>query len=231
MKYNKKIIKAEFIKRPNRFNALVKINGTETTVHVPNTGRCKELLYEGVTVLLREENNEKRKTKYDLICVYKRDELICIDSQIPNKVVKEALLNKAVEKLKKYTKIESEKFYENSRFDFKLSTENNEEYYLEVKGVTLENEKFAMFPDAPTERGTKHINELIKAKKAGKGAGVLFLIQMKDVKSFSPNYETDIKFSSALKEAYKEGVDIFVYSCIVTVEEIFMYKPIKLIIN
>ena len=231
MKYNKKIIKAEFIKRPNRFNALVKINGTETTVHVPNTGRCKELLYEGVTVLLREENNKKRKTKYDLICVYKRDELICIDSQIPNKVVKEALLNKAVDKLKKYTKIESEKFYENSRFDFKLSTENNEEYYLEVKGVTLENEKFAMFPDAPTERGTKHINELIKAKKAGKGAGVLFLIQMKDVKSFSPNYETDIKFSSALKEAYKEGVDIFVYSCIVTVEEIFMYKPIKLIIN
>ena len=231
MKYNKKIIKAEFIKRPNRFNAIVKINGTETTVHVPNTGRCKELLYEGVTVLLREENNEKRKTKYDLICVYKRDELICIDSQIPNKVVKEALLNKAVDKLKKYTKIESEKFYGNSRFDFKLSTEKNEEYYLEVKGVTLENQKFAMFPDAPTERGTKHINELIKAKKAGKGAGILFLIQMKNVKSFSPNYETDIKFSNALKEAYKEGVDIFVYSCIVTVEEIFMYKPIKLVIN
>lgn len=231
MKYNKKIIEAQFVKRPNRFNALVKINGVETTVHVPNTGRCKELLYEGATVLLREENNEKRKTKYDLICVYKKDELICIDSQIPNKVVKEALFNKAVDKLKKYTIIESEKFYENSRFDFKLSMESGEEYYLEVKGVTLENNEYAMFPDAPTERGARHVRELIKAKEEGKGAGVLFLVQMEKVSKFSPNYEMDIKFSEALNEAYKSGVDIFVYTCIVTEEEITMYKPVELLID
>lgn len=231
MKYNKKIIEAEFIKRPNRFNAVVNINGVETTVHVPNTGRCKELLYKGVTVLLREENSEKRKTKYDLICVYKNDQLVCIDSQIPNKVVKEALINKAVDKLKKYKIIESEKIYANSRFDFRLSTEGGEEYYLEVKGVTLENDEFAMFPDAPTERGTKHIRELIKAKKEGKGAGVLFLVQMERVSKFSPNYETDIKFSQALSEAYKSGVDIFIYTCIVTEKEIVMYKPVELLID
>lgn len=231
MKYNKKIIKAKFIKRPNRFNAVVKIDGVETIVHVPNTGRCKELLYEGVTVLLREENNEKRKTKYDLICVYKKDQLICIDSQIPNKVVKEALRNKAVDKLKNYTIIESEKFYENSRFDFRLAMENGKEYYLEVKGVTLENNGFAMFPDAPTERGTKHIRELIKAKQEGKGAGVLFLVQMEMISKFSPNYETDIKFSEALKEAHKCGVDIFVYNCIVTEDEITMNKSVELLVD
>ena len=165
MEYNKEILEAKFINRPNRFNALVELEGEEITVHVPNTGRCKELLVEGVKVLIRKENNPTRKTKYDLISVYKGNELISIDSQIPNKVVMEALQNKKIEKLIRYNNILKEKTFGNSRFDFKLSNDNGEEYYLEVKGVTLEEDGHAMFPDAPKERGRKHLLELIEVKK------------------------------------------------------------------
>lgn len=228
MKYNKKIIEAEFIDRPNRFNARVLLGGKEIVVHVPNTGRCKELLIKGTTVLLREELNPSRKTQYDLIAVYKLDKLINIDSQIPNKVVKEALEKKLIKELRNYTEISSEKTFGNSRFDFKLSNNKNEEYYLEVKGVTLEENGECKFPDAPTERGKKHLLELIEAKKSGKGAGVLFLIQMDDVISFSPNVERDPLFSEALIKAKNHGVDIFVYCCKVDEEQISLYKKISL---
>lgn len=228
MKYNKRIFKAEFISRENRFNATVKFNGENIVVHVPNTGRCKEILRPGVTVLLREELNPTRKTKFDLIAAYKEGMLINIDSQIPNKVVKEALELGLVDKLKKYNIINSEKTFGNSRFDFKLSNDLGEEYYLEVKGVTLEDKGYVRFPDAPTERGRKHLLELIEAKKLGKGAGVLFLVQIDQVHSFSPNDDTDPKFGEALREAYKNGVDIFVYSSKVTEEEITLHKELKL---
>lgn len=227
MLYNKKIIEAKFIKRPNRFNAEVELNNENITIHVPNTGRCKELLIPGVKVLIREELNQTRKTRYDLVAVYKGEKLISIDSQIPNKVVKEALLNKSVDNLCGYSQVLTEKTYGNSRFDFKLIDDNNREYYLEVKGVTLESEGYAKFPDAPTERGTKHIMELIEVKKEGKGAGILFLIQMEDVKSFSPNVETDPKFSEALKLAYESGVDIMAYSCKIYKEGIELHKKVE----
>ena len=230
MLYNKNIFEAKFINRPNRFNAEVDLDNNNIIVHVPNTGRCRELLIPGVTVLLREELNPTRKTKYDLVAVYKKEKLISIDSQIPNKVVKEALLNKSVDNLKGYSQVLTEKTYGNSRFDFKLIDDAAREYYLEVKGVTLEMEGHTKFPDAPTERGTKHIMELIEAKKSGKGAGILFLIQMEDVKSFSPNSETDPKFSEALKLAYKEKVDIMAYSCKVTREGIELYKSVEVVL-
>lgn len=165
LKITKNILKAEFIKRPNRFQAYVKINKEIEMVHVPNTGRCREILTPGSTVILREENNINRKTRYDLIAGYKGDMLISIDSQIPNKVVHEALMNFKIEILKEYTNIKREKTFGKSRFDFKLEKENGQIYYLEVKGVTLENDGLTMFPDAPTERGTKHILELIDVKK------------------------------------------------------------------
>ncbi|WP_294349260.1 DNA/RNA nuclease SfsA [uncultured Clostridium sp.] len=230
MKYNKNIFKAIFVKRPNRFNANVIYNGEEIVVHVPNTGRCKELLIPGVTVLLREENNPNRKTKFDLIAVYKEGKNISIDSQIPNKVVKEALLNKAVDKLVEYTNILSEKTFGSSRFDFKLSKDSGEEYYLEVKGVTLEENGECRFPDAPTERGAKHLLELIEVKKSGRGAGVLFLIQMEDAINFTANDERDPKFGEALRKAKSEGVDIFAYSCKVNEEGITLDKPIEIIL-
>jgi sugar fermentation stimulation protein A len=228
MEYIKEIIEAEFINRPNRFNALVKINGKEEIVHVPNTGRCKEILIPGTKVLLRKEDNPTRKTKYDLICAYKGDKLINIDSQIPNKVVMEALTNKKIEKLIEYTSILKEKTFGKSRFDFKLGKETGEEYYLEVKGVTLENNGYASFPDAPTDRGRKHLLELVKVKEEGKGAGILFLIQMEGMKEFTSNDENDPAFGEALRYAKENGVDIFVYSCIVNEKEITLNKEVKL---
>ncbi|WP_333861760.1 DNA/RNA nuclease SfsA [Clostridium sp.] len=210
---NKKIIRAKFIRRPNRFQGYVLIDGNETLVHVPNTGRCKEILIPGATVVLREENNPLRKTKYDLIGAYKRQRFINIDSQIPNKVVEEALIHGKIEGLKEYTMVEREKTFGNSRFDFRLRNEADEEYYLEVKGVTLEENGETRFPDAPTERGRKHLLELIEVKNQGKGAGVLFLIQMEDVSYFTPNDDMDKAFGDALRLAYKNGVNIFAYDC------------------
>lgn len=226
MNYNKEIVEAKFIERPNRFNAVVELKGEEITVHVPNTGRCKELLTEGATVFLRKEDNPTRKTKYDLISVYKGSQLISIDSQIPNKVVLEALQDKKIKELIKYNNILKEKTFGNSRFDFKLSDDNGEEYYLEVKGVTLEEDGHSKFPDAPTERGRKHLLELIEVKKSGRGAGVLFLLQMDNMKDFAPNDERDIAFGEALREARDNGVDIFVYECEVLIDSITLTKRI-----
>jgi sugar fermentation stimulation protein A len=216
MKYNKNILKAEFISRPNRFHGNILLNGKEIKVHVPNTGRCREILVPGCTVFLREETNPTRKTPYDLIAAYKGNKLISIDSHIPNKVVDEALKNKKIEGLENYTNILREKTFGKSRFDFKLSTEKGEEYFLEVKGVTLEEDGYSRFPDAPTERGTKHLLELVQAKKEGYGAGVIFLIQLKEVSKFSSNDDTDKEFGAALRFAKENGVDIFAYNCIVT---------------
>lgn len=230
MKYNKNIYKASFISRANRFNATVNYNGEDIVVHVPNTGRCRELLTLGATVLLREELNPTRKTKFDLVAVYKENMLISIDSQIPNKVVREALENKAVDKLIKYNTILSEKTFGNSRFDFKLASDEGEEYYLEVKGATLEDKGYVKFPDAPTDRGRKHLLELIEVKKSGRGAGVLFLVQIEDVHTFSPNDETDPKFGEALREAVANGVDIFVYSSKVTEDGITLDKALNVVL-
>ena len=230
MIFEKNIYEAVFINRPNRFNARVLLNGEEIVVHVPNTGRCKEILIEGSKVLLREENNPNRKTRYDLIAAYKGDILINIDSQIPNKVVNEALLNKKIKKLEKFNLINREKTFGKSRFDFMLSTDNDEKYYLEVKGVTLEEDGECKFPDAPTERGAKHILELIEAKKLGYGAGILFLIQLDNVKSFSPNDLTDPNFSNALRLANENNVDIMVYNCNVGKNYIELKEEVDIIL-
>ena len=230
MRYNKNIFKAEFINRPNRFHANVKVGEEEIKVHVPNTGRCKELLIPGCTVFLREENNPTRKTPYDLMAVYKGEKLISIDSHIPNKVVDEALKNKKIKGLQKYTNILREKTFGKSRFDFKISSDSGEEYFLEVKGVTLEENGYARFPDAPTERGARHLLELVEAKKQGYGAGAIFLIQLKEVNKFSPNDAGDKEFGEALRYAKANGVDIFAYNCIVTEESIEINEPVEIIL-
>ncbi|SHK20846.1 sugar fermentation stimulation protein A [Clostridium cavendishii DSM 21758] len=230
MNYNKNIIEAKFIYRPNRFEAIVELNGEEIIVHVPNTGRCKEILVPNSKVYLREESNPNRKTGYDLIAAYKNNELINIDSQIPNKVVDEALRASKISELKIYKTILREKTFGKSRFDFKLLSDDNQIYYLEVKGVTLENNKVVSFPDAPTERGTKHILELIEVKRQKMGAGILLLIQLQNVKYFTPNYEMDPKFAEALKLAKNFGVDILAYNCKVCKESIELLEPVKVIL-
>ena len=220
MKINEKIERAIFINRPNRFIANVNLNGEEKVVHVPNTGRCKEILIKGTKVILRKFDSEKRKTGYDLISAYKFDKLINIDSQMPNKIVFEALENKKIQKLNKYNNIEKEKTFLSSRFDFRLYNDYGDIYYLEVKGVTLEENSIAKFPDAPTLRGEKHVRELIKAKQEGYGAGIMFLIQIEDVKYFTPNKDMDEKFSKAVLDAKNVGVDLFAYNCIVREDQV-----------
>ena len=206
MKYSK-TYQAKFIDRPNRFIAHVDLNGNIETVHVKNTGRCKELLIPGVTVILEESDNESRKTKYDLIAVYKENfGLINIDSQAPNKVAKEWLNGKD------YTYIKPEYTYGNSRIDFYME-KDEKKYLMEVKGCTLEREGVGYFPDAPTERGVKHIYELIKAKTEGYEVALAFVIQMEGVNEVLPNIETHPEFGTALSDARESGVNVIFIKC------------------
>lgn len=223
----KRILRAEFVRRPNRFQAYVIIEGKEIMVHVPNTGRCREILVPGSTVILREENNPLRKTPYDLIAGYKQGDLINIDSQIPNRVVEEALREGKIKDLEKYNIIKREKTFGNSRFDFHLSNERGEEYYLEVKGVTFEDNGVTMFPDAPTDRGRKHLLELIEVKEGGMGAGVLFLIQLQGVSYFTPYDAMDKAFGEAVRAAKQHGVDVFAYDCSVGEEYITLREKVE----
>jgi len=216
MKFIKQTVPALFVKRPNRFQGYVDYEGQTIMVHVPNTGRVKEILIPGTKVILRKEDNPNRKTAFSLIAAYKGEALINIDSQIPNKVVEEALLTGMIPELREYTDIKREKFYGKSRFDFLLEKSDGKKYYLEVKGVTLESDGIASFPDAPTERGTRHVEELISVKKEGHGAGVIFVLQMDHMKGFTPAYEQDPLFSAMLYRAKMEGVDLFAYDCKVT---------------
>lgn len=229
MKY-RHIRKADFIERPNRFIARVWIDGREETVHVKNTGRCRELLVKGAVVYIEKSENPARKTKYDLVEVEKqRDDgsslLINIDSQVPNKAVEEWLHKR--ELFSSDAVVRRECTYGNSRFDFRIE-DNGQISFLEVKGVTLEHDRIALFPDAPTERGVKHINELIKAAGDGFGAYIMFVIQMKGIREFRPNDDTHKDFGDALRAAERAGVRLLAYDCIVNPDGMVIDKPIKI---
>lgn len=227
MKY-KHIVEATFLERPNRFIAHVDIKGERETVHVKNTGRCKELLIPGSKVYLAVADNPERKTKYDLVAVEKVREnklplLINMDSQIVNDVAGEWLAkgllfsNKAV--------VRREVTYGKSRFDFYIE-DGERKVFLEVKGVTLEHDGIASFPDAPTERGIKHIHELIKCMEDGYEAYILFVIQMKEMKWFQPNDITHKAFGDALRKAGQSGVKILAYDCKVSQDSIEIDQPV-----
>lgn len=224
MIYNN-IKRAKFLNRSNRFIANIEIDGEEELCHVKNTGRCKELLREGVTVFVQEFNNSNRKTKYDLISVYKGDKLINIDSQAPNKVFHEFLLSGILFENIKLIKPESK--YKNSRFDFYVETEDKK-IFIEVKGVTLEENGVVKFPDAPTERGLKHLNELADCVEAGYEAYVCFIIQMEDVLYFTPNYETHKEFGETLKNVKKKGVNIIALDCKVTKDSLNFQNMVEI---
>lgn len=229
MKY-KHIRKAEFICRPNRFIAEVLIDGRRETVHVKNTGRCRELLTEGCTVYLEMSDNPQRKTKYDLVAVEKQRSglpplLVNMDSQVPNDVAEEWLKKGII--FSENAVIRREYKYGASRFDFRID-DCGKTSFLEVKGVTLENDGIAYFPDAPTVRGVKHINELIRAVEEGFGAYLLFVVQMKEMHELRPNYATHREFGEALVRAEKAGVKLLAYDCIVTHDDIVIDKPISI---
>lgn len=226
MKY-KKISKGKFLDRPNRFIAHVEIQGRIETVHVKNTGRCKELLFPGAEVVLEESQNPNRKTKFDLVCVKKGGRWINMDSQLPNQAAEEWIESGGLFPEKVYSK--REKKYGNSRFDLYVESDRRKAF-IEVKGVTLEEQNIARFPDAPTERGIKHIKELIRCMEDGYEAYLLFVIQMKGVKEFRPNWITHEKFGDVLSLADQKGVRILAYDCMVTEDtmEILSQVPINL---
>ena len=201
-----------FLARPNRFIAHVDMDGQTEIVHVKNTGRCRELLPVGAQVFCQKSDNPSRKTKYDLITVRKGSRLINMDSQAPNIAAKEWLLSGG---LGKAENIKAETTHGESRFDFSF-TLDGKPCFLEVKGVTLENNGICAFPDAPTERGAKHLRGLQKCAEEGYGGFVLFVIQMSDVKYLHPNDVTDPNFGQALREAAAAGVKVLAVDCTVT---------------
>ncbi|CEO12563.1 sugar fermentation stimulation protein [[Clostridium] sordellii] len=226
------IVEAIFIERPNRFIAYCIVKGKEEVVHVKNTGKCRELLIPGCKVYLQEHDNPKRKTKFSLISVIKGNRLINMDSQAPNKVAYEALINNQINLpgLKgDINYIKPEKTYGDSRFDIYIETDT-EKAFLEVKGVTLEEDGIVLFPDAKTERGVKHINELIKATDDGYLSYILFVIQMDNVKYFTPNIKMHKEFGQALKNAYSKGVNILAYDCDVTLNSLDIKNKIDIVL-
>lgn len=210
MKYDN-VVSGIFLARPNRFIAHVIVDGEEQVCHVKNTGRCAELLIKGVEVFLQKASNPDRKTKYDLIAVRKGDRIVNIDSQAPNKVAAEFIPQLYPELIN----LKPEAGFGSSRLDFKVDFADCIRY-IEVKGVTLEADGIAMFPDAPTERGVKHLNELIHCVELGYKATALFIIQMTDIKYMIPNDATHPEFGKALRAAKAAGVDIIAVGCDVT---------------
>lgn len=239
MKYET-MTKAVFEQRPNRFIAHCKLQGKVVVAHVKNTGRCREFLLPGAKVWLQDHRQEKkqRKTEFSLIAVEKETEqgtlLINMDSQAPNRVAEEGLLDGSIRlplaEGEEICSVRREVTFGNSRFDLQVCT-NRKIWYVEVKGVTLEETeqgiRTARFPDAPTERGVKHIHELTAAKEAGHGAAVLFIIQMPQVDLFRPNWQTHCDFGIALQQAQKAGVAVLAYDCTVTPDSLTAAKPVE----
>jgi len=224
MKYDN-IVEGIFLARPNRFIAYVEINGAVEVCHVKNTGRCAELLIPGARVFLQRSDNPARKTKYDLIAVYKGEMLINMDSQAPNKAVAEFI----PQLFEGVTLIKPEAKHGDSRYDFYIEA-GERKIYMEVKGVTLEEDGVALFPDAPTERGVKHLNGLMSCVEEGFEAAALFVIQMKGVREFRPNVRTHPAFGEALRCAAEAGVRVYAMACRVTPDEMIIDKPVAVCI-
>ena len=220
------MIPGTFLSRPNRFIAHVEICGQAEVVHVKNTGRCRELLPPGARVWCQKSDNPSRKTKYDLITVQKGSRLINMDSQAPNTAAREWLLSGGLGPVEN---VRAETFHGDSRYDFSF-TRNGKPCFLEVKGVTLETDGVCAFPDAPTQRGAKHLRGLTEAAREGYGAYVLFVIQMADVEYLHPNDDTDPDFGAALREAAANGVTVLAMDCAVTTDSMTIRKavPVKL---
>ncbi|SOC08616.1 sugar fermentation stimulation protein [Ureibacillus xyleni] len=224
MKY-KQIVQGRLLKRVNRFIAEVIINGSIERVHVKNTGRLKELLYPENAVILEASDNPKRTTKYSIIAANKNNKWINIDSQAPNATTFEALKEGKIKEIGEVSLLKKEVTFGDSRFDFYYE-KGNERGFLEVKGVTLEKDGVASFPDAPTLRGTKHVLEMCQAVQEGYKGIILFVIQMQGCKKFVPNQEMDANFAKALQQASQQGVKIIAYDSIVEEDGLLLDEPI-----
>jgi len=223
MQYER-IKKGIFLSRPNRFVAHVEVDGQMEVCHVKNTGRCKELLRPGAVVYLEQSGNPKRKTRYDLVTVEKGDRIINMDSQAPNKLFAEWA--RRGEFRPGLTLLRGETTFGNSRFDFYWEA-GEQRGFVEVKGVTLEEDGVVRFPDAPTLRGVKHIEELIRAREEGYEAAVCFVIQMDRVKYLTPNDRTHPEFGQALRKAAQAGVELLALDCTVVPGQVEIGKPVE----
>lgn len=223
MKLYDEVREGRFLSRPNRFIARVEIDGKTEICHVKNTGRCRELLLPGCRVVLAFSHQPNRKTQYDLVAVYKGERLINMDSQAPNKVAMEgmAMLFPGA------TEVKPETVFGDSRLDFS-ARRGEKRILLEVKGVTLEEDNVCLFPDAPTERGVRHLRELEKAAGMGYTAGILFVIQMENTRYFAPNEKTHPEFARALRSAEQNGVHILAYDCTVTPADMTLRQPVEI---
>lgn len=230
MRYER-IEKAVFLERPNRFIAYAEINGRKETIHVKNTGRCAELLRPRADIYVQKSDNPERKTKWDLIAVEKGSTMVNMDSQIPNRVVQEWIEGGGLFGDAPY--VRPEITYGNSRFDLYVETREpeNRRIFIEVKGVTLEENGVARFPDAPSERAVKHVEELCQAVKDGYEAYIIFVIQMKGIRYFTPNVDTQPAFGEALKKARASGVNILAYDCQVTPDSIVLDEPVSVVLG
>ena len=228
MKYNE-IIEANFIERPNRFIAYVDIAGLRTKVHVKNTGRCRELLQDNALVYLEKSDNPGRSTAYDLVAVNKDGRLINMDSNAPNKVVGEWL--KAGGLYRDVSMVRPETTFGNSRFDFYIESASGAKAFIEVKGVTLENDNVAAFPDAPSERAVKHVEELIEAHVQGYEAYLIFVVQMKNISRVEPNWNTQPAFGKALQKARSAGVHLLAYDCLVEKNSLTIHEEVPVIVD
>lgn len=226
MKYEG-ICKGEFVSRPNRFIANVIIDGRLETVHVKNTGRLRELLVPGAVVYLQRSHQAGRKTKWSLISVEKGERIVNIDSQAPNKVVFEWLSKGGLPF--DVTGIKPEFAYGSSRVDFLVNT-GTDKILIEVKGVTLENDGVAMFPDAPTERGVRHLRELCGSLDEGFAAAVIFVIQMEGVRHFKPNEKTHREFADTLCHVSKRGVKVLAFDCRVGTDHMYINDPVQVVL-
>ena len=228
MRY-REIVSAEFLERPNRFIAYVELMGERTKVHVKNTGRCRELLTDHAKVYLEKNDSDNRATAYDLVAVEKKDRLVNMDSNAPNQVAGEWLLAGGL--YRDVSLVRPEKTFGNSRFDFYVESSSGRKAFIEVKGVTLERDDVAAFPDAPSERALKHVEELIEACRQGYEAYLLFVVQMKGICYVEPNWDTQPAFGEALKRARNAGVRLLAYDCLVLEDGLEMDKPLPVYLD
>ncbi|MFP4496987.1 MAG: DNA/RNA nuclease SfsA [Vulcanimicrobiota bacterium] len=234
MKRNETFIPAVFLKRNSRFSATVSINGNEEYIHVPNPGRIKELLFPGQKILLKKAEfypgSPPRKTRYTLMMVPIREGYVSIASSFANNLFEEAIENRKLEEFQNYHIKKREKTVGKSRLDFLLEDEGGEEMYVEVKSVTLVCGETAYFPDAPTKRGSRHLQELARLKKQGKKCAVVFVVQRKDACSFTPNYKTDPELGENLKQAIEAGVNAYAFLSHIDEDWAFITRRIPVVL-
>jgi sugar fermentation stimulation protein A len=225
-----KVVEGKFIERLNRFVAKALIDGKEQLVHVPTSGRLKELLLPGADIYLRVKgSNGKRKTNFDLLHVKSQEGVwVCLDSHLPNNFMEKLLLNNSLKEFEQFQRIEREVKYKNSRFDFFVVDKMGCPGFIEVKSVTLVEDGIAKFPDAPSTRGTRHLEELIEAVKEGYRGSVVFMVQRNDPSFFSPNKERDLDFTQSFIKAVESGVKAYCYSCLITRDKISLDKVIPI---